>query len=357
MSSAPARLESVTSTAVALMVNNVIVPLTDDRSLEMRESSLVSRDSPEGSRVYKRSIALLLAAAAQKNGLRVSIGESLGASFFFNVSDSKNAQSLPTESIVKSLRDTMLELIAEKSPISLCKLSRSELVGHLKEYPSPKTLELVESTPDTHFLCYTVNLGVNHGPFVCLAHGPIVPNASYIEPDHFAVEALTSPYPHYRLYHATRIQHATTPITSSFEIVRTEEPAMLSAYETRKAWGTKISADSVTSINKAISESNVKRIVQLSEALHDQQVVNIANKITGSGNADVGKSKLPRLVLIAGPSSSGKTTFAKRLCVALETQGAQPVVISVDSYYKAWQEVQVVSPSHIHRHALVLHIF
>jgi uridine kinase len=44
-------------------------------------------------------------------------------------------------------------------------------------------------------------------------------------------------------------------------------------------------------------------------------------------------------VLIAGPSSSGKTTFAKRLCVSLETTGLKPIVISVDSYYKAWQEI------------------
>lgn len=59
----------------------------------------------------------------------------------------------------------------------------------------------------------------------------------------------------------------------------------------------------------------------------------------GGSPGDLSEEPRPRLVLIAGPSSSGKTTFAKRLCVTLETTGLKPIVISVDSYYKAWQEI------------------
>lgn len=90
----------------------------------------------------------------------------------------------------------------------------------------------------------------------------------------------------------------------------------------------------------------MKSVVQLSEALHDHQVVSIATKIAGSpGEPAVGPT--PRLVLIAGPSSSGKTTFAKRLGVALETCGAEPIVISVDCYYRAWQEIDCKYCTHI----------
>ena len=57
-------------------------------------------------------------------------------------------------------------------------------------------------------------------------------------------------------------------------------------------------------------------------------------------------------MLIAGPTSSGKTTFAKRLCVALETLGARPTVVSVDSYYKGWADIDARGAKHVDWEAL-----
>jgi len=76
----------------------------------------------------------------------------------------------------------------------------------------------------------------------------------------------------------------------------------------------------------------------------DEQVVTIANRVAGSG---VPAAERPRLVLIAGPTSSGKTTFALRLCVALETLGAKPTVVSVDSYYKSWKDIDARGPQFV----------
>ena len=70
----------------------------------------------------------------------------------------------------------------------------------------------------------------------------------------------------------------------------------------------------------------------------------IANRVAGSG---VPAAERPRLVLIAGPTSSGKTTFALRLCVALETLGAKPTVVSVDSYYKSWKDIDARGPQFV----------
>jgi uridine kinase len=113
---------------------------------------------------------------------------------------------------------------------------------------------------------------------------------------------------------------------------------LVEAYARQKVWAGKLGFQSVTDVNQAILQSKGNKVVQLSEAMHEFQIVNIATKIGGTPGINSDEAR-PRLVLIAGPSSSGKTTFAKRLCVSLETTGLKPIVISVDSYYKAWQDI------------------
>lgn len=83
--------------------------------------------------------------------------------------------------------------------------------------------------------------------------------------------------------------------------------------------------DTVFRLNKKIKEGNTKELVLLSEALHEKKIAQIAEKIQSK--------KGVRLILIAGPSSSGKTTFAGKLGMALRVNGIKPVTISVDNYF------------------------
>ncbi|MBR3163469.1 MAG: nucleoside kinase [Clostridia bacterium] len=86
-----------------------------------------------------------------------------------------------------------------------------------------------------------------------------------------------------------------------------------------------LSIHTVPKLNKAIKEGYEKEIVMLSEALHEKNIAKIADKIA--------KNKDIKIVLIAGPSSSGKTTFAKRLGIQLVLNGIKPAMISVDDYF------------------------
>ena len=174
---------------------------------------------------------------------------------------------------------------------------------------------------------------------MALAHGVLVPTTGSMDAAHCRLAVESNPFSHFRLHHA--VPNSTT---GAFETTSSEEPALMQAYATRKVWGQKIGFQTVTDVNKAIAGSRTKQVIQLSEALHDHSIVSIAARIAGApGDADAvdasESNSRPRLVLIAGPSSSGKTTFAKRLGVALETLGASPVVLSVDCYYKAWQDI------------------
>ena len=86
-----------------------------------------------------------------------------------------------------------------------------------------------------------------------------------------------------------------------------------------------LSVHTVRKLNRAIKEGRAKDIVMLSEALHEKNISKIADKIA--------KNKDIKIVLIAGPSSSGKTTFAQRLGIQLRLNGLKPVTISVDNYF------------------------
>lgn len=81
----------------------------------------------------------------------------------------------------------------------------------------------------------------------------------------------------------------------------------------------------VHNLNKKIKEGKQKELILFSEALHEKKIAEIANMVKERGNA--------RMILIAGPSSSGKTTFAGKLSMALRVNGIKPVTISVDNYF------------------------
>ena len=78
-------------------------------------------------------------------------------------------------------------------------------------------------------------------------------------------------------------------------------------------------------LNKRVKEGSIKELILLSEALHEKKIAQIADKIA--------QRKGVKMVLIAGPSSSGKTTFAQRLGLQLRINGIKPVTISVDNYF------------------------
>lgn len=86
----------------------------------------------------------------------------------------------------------------------------------------------------------------------------------------------------------------------------------------------------VYKLNKAIEEDRIKDVIMLAEALHEKKIANIAD--------DIAKRKNVKMVLIAGPSSSGKTTFAQRLGIQLRLNGLKPVTISVDNYFVERQD-------------------
>lgn len=86
-----------------------------------------------------------------------------------------------------------------------------------------------------------------------------------------------------------------------------------------------LNVENVYKLNKAVKENRIKEIIMIDEALHEKKIANIADKIA--------KKQGIKMILIAGPSSSGKTTFAQRLEIQLLLNGLKPVTLSVDNYF------------------------
>ncbi len=103
-------------------------------------------------------------------------------------------------------------------------------------------------------------------------------------------------------------------------------PKLFAVYQEHIAWGRILGVTSVGRFNLLIGRGGIDDFIQTAEALHEKKLAQIAAQITGRPSA-------VRLILVAGPSSAGKTTFAKRLCTHLRVNGLQPLLISTDDYF------------------------
>lgn len=101
-------------------------------------------------------------------------------------------------------------------------------------------------------------------------------------------------------------------------------PKISQVFRESSRWARILGVDTVGALNNAICNGNIKDVILISEALHEKKIANIADMIT---------EQRKNIVLIAGPSSSGKTTFANRICTQLRVNGLKPYVISLDDYY------------------------
>ena len=105
-----------------------------------------------------------------------------------------------------------------------------------------------------------------------------------------------------------------------------EQKKLFNIFHEYKRWGHILDVDNVSAVNDMVKAGQVSDLIRISEALHEKKIAQIADMITNSKSAK-------RIVLISGPSSSGKTTFAQRLSIQLRVNGLKPVTISLDNYF------------------------
>ena len=292
-------------TVIALRVNNEIRPLktrlTVNSTLEP-----VPAASAEGVKIYRHSLAFLLGIAARSlyPDRRLFVGHSLGRSYYYTFS-----QNHPlTEKEVAALQAKMEELARLNLPITSKYLGYEEAIKVFTENRQTDTVLLLEQRSTSQIKVNECNGCLD------LYINTLAPSTGILT----AFELM--PYQEGFLLRFPGTGRGTTidPFC--------DEPHLFNIYKEYKNWGRIVGVRVVGELNSLVAGRTIRDFIRIAEAHHTYKIAKIAEEICGQ------KDRV-KMVLLAGPSSSGKTTSAKRLAIELMVRGIKPIAISLDDYY------------------------
>lgn len=290
---------------IAAKVNNEITSLT--YKLEVNSDIKAIRiDSRAGARIYRSTLCFILAIAARRvyPGRRLVIGHSLGKGYYYHFDDHKPVEARGASRLKKEMES----LVSEDLSIIRGYLSYVEAVEYFKKHNQDLTSMLLEYRNDNKVPTYSC------GMFTDLAHSPLAPRTGICK-----IFDIVSYGPGIILKYP--------PVDDPYTIIETEDNDVLfNIYQEYKNWGSILQVSCVGMLNEISRKGHIKEFITLSELLHDKKISIIADEIAGS------REKV-RVILIAGPSSSGKTTFSKKLALHLKILGFNPVAIGLDDYF------------------------
>lgn len=301
---------------VAAVVNKTLKELTAEVHPD-DEVEFIGLDTPIGSDLYKRSIILLMLKAARdvlgkmEGDYRIEVMYSLGSGFFCRLVDTTTKV---TDELLAQIRTRMDELVAEDLPLEKMVCSTRDMREEFMARDLPAKADLLRFRQSSKINIYSL------GGYKDYYYGYMVPSTGYLKKydlvtfdDGFVLvipEKSTGNLP------AEYI-----PPKKLYSVLRNTED-----------WGHKLDVAYVGDLNKAIVNGGVNNMILVQESLMEKQIADIAKEIIE------GEKKL---VLIAGPSSSGKTTFSNRLSIQLMAYGLHPHPIAMDNFFKERTETPV----------------
>ena len=258
-----------------------------------------------GRRIYRHSICFLLSYAATLvvPERHLVIGHSLGDGFYFSFEDDEYVDSV----LVDKIRIAMERLVRDGIDIDYETLSGEEALDILAQRGHEKTRLLLCSKNKSSVDVYKI------GSYIQLSYEPIVPNTSILslwELKKYGEKGMLLRYP-------------VSQNVKEMQKFR-DNPLLFKVFEEYKTWGKVLGVRSLGEMNRVTVTGGGREYVKLCEDLHRRKIAAIADRI---------KEKGAKIVFVAGPSSSGKTTFAKRLSEELRLLGFKPFKISLDDYY------------------------
>ena len=291
---------------VAVLVNNEVVQLQHGCAVNCSIAP-VELGSRQGLAIYRRSLCFLLSMAALRifPKRRLIIGHSLGQGYFYYFD---GMDGVARDDLIR-IDAEMRGLIARDLPIRSLSLSYQEAIAFFEKHHQPDTLLLLQHRNDPAVTVHSCD------GFLDLFHGPLVPSTGLL-----SAFALRDCPPGFLL----RYPPSDNPLHMGEYV---ENPVLFSIYREYKNWGKILRVGSVGRLDELIRDGGIQDFVQVAEALQDKKIAEIADRINALRDR-------VRVVLIAGPSSSGKTTFSKKLMIQLRVVGRNPVTISLDDFYK-----------------------
>ncbi len=290
---------------VAAVVDGILRELTYVPTRDMNVTP-VDLTTADGIRIYRRSLLLLLIAAFRDlfPEARLVVEHSLTFGGYYCEVERRGPL---TEEELRRLEDRMWEIVHADEPIIRKEVPLEEALRLFTERGDEDKVRLFRFRQKDYVTLYWL------GDTVDYLHGYMVPSTGYI-----GIFGLISYPPGFVL----RFPHRHDPL--KLQPV-THLPRLVSVFRQHGRWMELMKVTDVGGLNERIHDGHIRELILIAETLHEQGLADITHQI--AGQKDV------RIVLIAGPSSSGKTTFSKRLSVQLLASGLRPFAISMDDYF------------------------
>lgn len=263
---------------------------------------------PEGHRVYQRTVTFLLqrAMAALFPDNPFHIRHSVGSGIYCEAV----GKSCFSESECIALEHAVKEVAAQNLPIQRKKEQTVDIVAKLEAAGYPDKATLLRSRPKLYNNIYYMGQSVGY------FFGALAPTSGYV--DNFAIIPYNEGF-------LVALPDRTNPLRLG-RVPMADKMAGL--FHQFHEWMDVVGVPTVGELNSRILQGDTSELIKIAEAVHSRQFSNIADKIY-----EANRERGAKVVLISGPSSSGKTTSAKRIGIQLRVLGLHPVLISLDDYF------------------------
>ena len=296
---------------LAAKVNNVAEGLRF-RVFHNRDVEFLDYRTYIGRNFYSRSLCFLLYKATRDlfPESRMTIRRPISKGYFCSVY--KNDGSFLTEEDVEAIGARMRELVDENIPFKRKELQIEEAIKIFKEFGDLDKVKLLETCGEVYITCYSL------GDVTDYYYDELVPSTGYLKT--FGVKLC-----HGGILLRVPDRHHPEDLAPLHE-----EPKTFEVFAETHKWNWIMGLSNVGDVNESILKGNASDLIQISEALQEKKIVQIAEEIERRHNDPDNPVKL---VLITGPSSSGKSTVCKRLSVQLKACGLHPISFSTDDYF------------------------
>ena len=257
----------------------------------------------EGRRVYERSLRFLFLLSMKRlyPDKNVRMMHSVGYGLYMRLTEGDMGHDM-----ARAIEQDMKELAAQDLPFQKEVWTREEAIAYFEKEGWHDKAELLRYRPSRQITMYRI------GELCEYFYGAMAPSTGYLRTfrvkPHFPGVVLLAP--------SVEDPALPAPYVSRSKFLR--------VFAQSQKWCGILGAQNAADVNRMMKEGKLREFIRVNEALHDRSIAGIADEITRRG---------ARVVMIFGPSSSGKTTFANRLAVHLRVLGQNPHLLSLDDFY------------------------
>lgn len=271
---------------------------------EYAYARVLTYKNEEGRRIYERSLQLLFLTAVRRAypGAHARIEHSFGHGLFIRL------ENMPVnDESIRHIRKQMREMADANLPFRKTLVSTNEAKQYFEKTEQLDRLRTLQYRKFDYFTLYEID------GFQDYFYGVMVPSSGYVR-----VFDLTAYDENGVVLMMPDVQNPDQP--AAFR----DMPKLAHTFSESARWQEILNCQNAADLNEMIRSHRFREFIRVNEALQERRIEEIAEKFIESG---------ARVMLIAGPSSSGKTTFAHRMAIALRVHGLRPVKLSLDDYY------------------------